>query len=315
MKKKSISLTLLALLLIVSLLAGCGNSNSIPEDAVATVNDEPISMQDYESTLALMKMNYETEMGADLFEEEDNEEGMTLLDTIKEQVLERMIFTEIILQEARAKDLAIDEEELDETMELFWEFMGEDEEMSTFLEDNNIDEAFFRKEMAKELLMIEYQQHYLETMEVSEEEAKAFFEENKDMYTSDQVEASHILVETEQEAIDIRSQLDEGADFATLAQTFSMCPSSADGGNLGMFPRGAMVPPFEEAAFAMEAGDISEPVETDFGWHIILVTQRIKDEEDFEGLKEQIIQQIRQESLQNHIEELRESAEINKREL
>ncbi len=224
MNKRNIAAIVMALLLVTTLLAGCGNGNGIPDDAIATVNGEPISMENYESTLALMKMNYETELGADLFEDEDSEEGMTLLDTIKEQVLERMIFTEIILQEARANELSIDEEELDETMNLFWEFMEEDADMMTFLEDNNIDEAFFRQEMSRELLMIEYQQHYLETMEVSDEDALEFFETNQDMFTSDQVQASHILVETEEEAIEIKEQLDEGADFAQLAQTFFHVP-------------------------------------------------------------------------------------------
>jgi len=316
MKKQKTTAILVILLLTLTMLAGCGNDNGIPDDAVATVNGEPIAMEDYESTLALMKMNYETELGAGFFdEEEESEEGMTLLDTIKEQVLERMIFTEVIMQEAQAKDLSIDEEELDETMDMFWEFMEEDADMMNFLEENNIEKDFFRKEMSRELIMMEYQQHYLENQEVSDEEALEFFEANQDMFSSDQVQASHILVETEEEAQDIKTQLDEGADFAQLAQTFSMCPSAAEGGDLGMFPRGSMVPQFEEAAFSMEPGEISDPVETDFGWHIIYVTERIRDEQDFEDMKDTIKQQIRQENLQDHIEELREAAEINKKEL
>lgn len=316
MKKQKTTAILVILLLTLTMLAGCGNDNGIPDDAVATVNGEPIAMEDYESTLALMKMNYETELGAGFFdEEEESEEGMTLLDTIKEQVLERMIFTEVIMQEAQAKDLSIDEEELDETMDMFWEFMEEDADMMNFLEENNIEKDFFRKEMSRELIMMEYQQHYLENQEVSDEEALEFFEANQDMFSSDQLQASHILVDSEEEAQDIKAQLDEGADFAQLAQTFSMCPSAAEGGDLGMFPRGSMVPQFEEAAFSMEPGEISDPVETDFGWHIIYVTERIRDEQDFEDMKDTIKQQIRQENLQDHIEELREAAEINKKEL
>ncbi len=316
MKKQKTTAILVILLLTLTMLAGCGNDNGIPDDAVATVNGEPIAMEDYESTLALMKMNYETELGAGFFdEEEESEEGMTLLDTIKEQVLERMIFTEVIMQEAQAKDLSIDEEELDETMDMFWEFMEEDADMMNFLEENNIEKDFFRKEMSRELIMMEYQQHYMENQEVSDEEALEFFEANQDMFSSDQLQASHILVDSEEEAQDIKAQLDEGADFAQLAQTFSMCPSAAEGGDLGMFPRGSMVPQFEEAAFSMEPGEISDPVETDFGWHIIYVTERIRDEQDFEDMKDTIKQQIRQENLQDHIEELREAAEINKKEL
>ncbi len=104
---------------------------------------------------------------------------------------------------------------------------------------------------------------------------------------SGQVKASHILLmyagssrstatRTKDEAIklinDIKQQLDTGADFATLAEQHSDCPSGKRGGDLGIFGRGQMVPPFEEAAFGMEVGGVSGVVETDFGYHIITRT-------------------------------------------
>ena len=83
------------------------------------------------------------------------------------------------------------------------------------------------------------------------------------------VKASHILVADEQEATKLLSQINEGSDFAALAMTHSKCPSSANGGDLGIFGRGQMVKPFEDAAFALEINHVSAPVETQFGWHII----------------------------------------------
>jgi peptidyl-prolyl cis-trans isomerase C len=83
------------------------------------------------------------------------------------------------------------------------------------------------------------------------------------------VEASHILVPSLEQAIILKSQLAEGADFAQLAQQHSSCPSRAAGGALGRFGPGQMVAPFQDATFALEVGGLSEPVQTQFGWHLI----------------------------------------------
>lgn len=89
---------------------------------------------------------------------------------------------------------------------------------------------------------------------------------------TNQVTASHILVDTEQRARDIIGQIKQGSLFEDMAKYSSKCPSSKSGGNLGTFGSGQMVKPFEEAAFALEVGAISEPVQTQFGWHVILRT-------------------------------------------
>jgi peptidyl-prolyl cis-trans isomerase C len=81
--------------------------------------------------------------------------------------------------------------------------------------------------------------------------------------------ASHILVQTLEQAQLLQSQLSEGSDFAALAQANSQCPSKARGGDLGVFGRGQMVKPFEDAAYGLEIGAVSEPVQTQFGWHLV----------------------------------------------
>jgi peptidyl-prolyl cis-trans isomerase C len=84
-----------------------------------------------------------------------------------------------------------------------------------------------------------------------------------------QVAASHILVQTQEQAQTLYNQINEGADFASLAQVNSSCPSRQAGGALGQFGPGQMVKPFEDAAFALEVGGLSGPVQTQFGWHLI----------------------------------------------
>lgn len=83
------------------------------------------------------------------------------------------------------------------------------------------------------------------------------------------VRASHILVKTEDEANKLLDEINGGADFAELAAKHSLCPSGRNGGDLGFFGKGMMVKPFEDAAFSMEVGEVSNPVETQFGWHLV----------------------------------------------
>ncbi len=91
-----------------------------------------------------------------------------------------------------------------------------------------------------------------------------------------EVKASHILVGSKELADEIKAKIDAGSDFGTMAQEYSKCPSSKKGGNLGWFKRGMMVREFENAAFKMKEGEVSEPVKTQFGWHIIKLTGKKK---------------------------------------
>ena len=88
------------------------------------------------------------------------------------------------------------------------------------------------------------------------------------------VRASHILVDTKQEADAIKAKIDNGASFETLAKRYSKCPSGENGGDLGYFKKGQMVKEFEDAAFKLPVGKVSDPVETEFGWHLIKVYEK-----------------------------------------
>ena len=89
-----------------------------------------------------------------------------------------------------------------------------------------------------------------------------------------EIRASHISVKTEDEAKKLYDEIQNGKDFAKIAQEVSLCPSGQNGGDLGFFGKGMMVKPFEDAAFALEVGEISQPVQTQFGWHLIQLTDK-----------------------------------------
>ena len=146
---------------------------------------------------------------------------------------------------------------------------------------------------------------------VDEAEARKIFEENISKVKPEQeISARHILVDTEEEAKEVKAQLEGGADFAKLATEKSK-DKNAEGGSLGFFSRGQMLKPFEDAAFALDVGEISEPVKTSFGWHIIEVQEKRNQElPSFEDVKDPIISQLVVRKAQSVIGDLRSKAKI-----
>ncbi len=125
--------------------------------------------------------------------------------------------------------------------------------------------------------------------------------------------ASHILVETEEEAKDLITELEGGAVFSALAQERSTGPSSSVGGDLGWFGDGDMVAPFFEAVVALEPGEVSPPVQTDFGWHVITLAEtRAVERPVFEDVRDALAEGLQQSKLEAHIEELLQDAEIDR---
>ena len=157
-------------------------------------------------------------------------------------------------------------------------------------------------------------------IDVSDDEAKKYYEQNpKRFEIPEEIRASHILIKfdttdsTDPNAAKAKArakiegllkQIKDGADFAELAKANSVCPSAPDGGDLGLFPRGKTTPPFEKAAFALPVGQISDIVETEYGYHIIKVTDhRDASVVSFEQAKPDIVEQLKQEKQTKFVEE------------
>ena len=142
----------------------------------------------------------------------------------------------------------------------------------------------------------------------------------KDRYAEGESEmefnASHILVETEDEAKDLVAQLADGADFAELAKEKSTGPSGPGGGSLGWFGKGAMVPAFEDALVALEDGAVSEPVQTQFGWHVIKrMESRLKEAPALDAVRDDIERELRAKAIDDEINRLTEIAEVSRPEV
>lgn len=132
---------------------------------------------------------------------------------------------------------------------------------------------------------------------VTDKEAEEYYNANKDMFNAGgKVSASHILVDSEDVANEVAEKIKGGLSFKDAAAEYSTCPSSAEGGNLGQFGRGQMVPEFEDAAFSLEIGALSEPVKTQFGYHLIVVNDKIETEvPSFDKVKDMLKAQLLQE--------------------
>jgi peptidyl-prolyl cis-trans isomerase C len=213
---------------------------------------------------------------------------MVQSDEGKKELLDSMVVREIILEQAKKDGI------------------DKDKDVAARLEDLRkrlIVETYLKKKVEKEA-------------QISDAEMKKFYDENKDKFKAgDQVKASHILVKSEKEAEDILAQLKGGAKFDELAKKFSTDTTAAKGGDLGWFPKGAMVPEFDKVAFGLKEGEMSGIVKTQFGFHIIKVTgKRPAGITPYEEVKEQIKANLlptkQQEIFTKMKDELKKSAKV-----
>ena len=187
------------------------------------------------------------------------------------------------------------------------------------MENNLEEEENFKAEMelVKQNILKQYAINKLfEDINITEDEIVEFYNDKKEYYkTPESARASHILVEDEEKANKILEEINGGLSFEEAASKYSSCPSKANGGDLGEFTRGRMVPEFEEAAFSMEEGSISQPVQTQFGYHIIKLDYRKPAGiSELEDVKSKVTQQLtimkQQEKYLNKTTELKEKYEV-----
>ncbi|WP_186725501.1 peptidylprolyl isomerase [Planomicrobium sp. CPCC 101110] len=228
--------------------------------------------------------------------------------------LDTMISEEIVKQEAEKANVEVAQAEIDAEMKIYEEQYGGAEALESAIETSGMTVEQLEEEM-KNYLLIE--KLIGPDIEITDEQIETYFEENKESFAqAEQVEASHILVSTQEEAEEVAEKLEDGGDFAELAAEYSTDTATAEtGGELGSFGTGEMAAEFEEAAFAMEVDEISDPVETEYGFHIIKVTGKTEAAEaNLEDNKEQIKETLFDEALNTQyatwIAEKKEEADI-----
>lgn len=285
-QKRMIALALAFILVLV--LAGCGGAGDDADAIVANVGDLEIT----ESQLTQYTYLYAFVNGIDT--SWMNEENLV---TVKKMILEDLIA--IKLMELKYKDEpGVLPEDYEATAASFLEMVKNEEASNAYMEQNGISEEALKEFYISQFYSVAFFNALRAEMpEITDEEVAAYYTDNPDQFVIDEVTASHILVEDENLATELIAELKAGADFAELAKEHSIDGSAADGGSLGTFGRGAMVPEFETAAFALEVGEISDVVQSQFGYHIIKVTDKMQGNESYEDSEADIRANLENTSL------------------
>lgn len=260
---------------LIAVLLGQG------DPAVATVNGEKIAK-------------------SELYEAMYNQVGKSVLDDL--------ITRRLIAQEAKKLGLTVTEADIDEEIQRIIDenFMGMEDQFEQLLEQYGLTMESVRNDARVNLNLMA--RKIAETqLEISDEELKEYFADNQEKFNIPaEVKARHILVKTEEEALEVIDLLNGGADFAELAKERSEDPGSKDqGGELGFFKPGEMQQEFEDAAFSMEIGEISEPVESWYGFHVIEVLEKKSGREvTFDEVKDQVYEEMAEEKIYKLIQDL-----------
>jgi len=263
---------------------------AIPDQrAIAIVNGEEILTSAYQQELNRALYSVTSQYAVDW----NDPENQAFIPMLQEQVLDQMIDQFLLHQLADQEGVTIGSDEVDAEIAAIKTQIEEDPttpDWETFLEENNLTESVVREMITDSLL------------------AQALAERLGDSQMVEQVHASHILVETEEMGQEVLNKLEAGEEFADLVADYSMDPGTRDqGGDLGWFPRGQMVPEFEEAAFSLEEDEISGLVQTAFGYHIIQVHE--KGERELDPF---YYAQIQEQQFQVWFEEQRMQSEIER---
>ena len=250
-------------------------------------------------------------------------------DQLNRQALDTLIDIELLYQESQRRGFEISEERIEEQLNSLRTQFGDEEGYAAALEQIGISDGELRTELGRQLAIQEMiDKDITPATTVSEQESTDFYENNPAFFFSpEQVRASHILIlvspdageeeksEARSRITEIRKRIVAGEDFAELAGQFSEDNSGMNGGDLGFFQREQMVKPFADAAFSLQIGELSEVVTTQYGFHLIRVTDRKAESVvPFEQVQLKIFEYLQREKVMVTIEELaaqlRSQAEI-----
>ena len=308
MAKRLIAAVLLAVM-IGAVLSGCGQSK-LSEDTLAVVNGRPVSIDAFNTRLRIFELFFKQPM--------DNTAS-------KQQVLDQMVRDLLVRDQAAAAGVTVADPQVENEMARFFgaldrQYLTRDEvnrklqemgltndQIAAFLKDFLLGQAMVEKKKAE--------------VQVTEAELRAYYEQKKDTlynYREDVTRAAHVLVPLDQEekAREIAAKAKAGGDFAELARLYSVDPDSARlGGDLGYFTRGSMIKEFSDAAFGMDPGRTSDPVRTQFGWHIILVKDKqepglLSFEKAHDDVKNRVLTEKQEQEYQQWLSELEKGAKI-----
>ncbi|HSI98259.1 MAG TPA: peptidylprolyl isomerase [Gaiellaceae bacterium] len=314
-------LTLASLGAAVALVAAaCGSSADVPEGAVAVVNGTEIAKTELDELVGIAKRAYEAR------DQDFPKVGTPEYQSIQQQYLAFLVQREEFEQEADKLGLEVTKKDVDEALQELVKsrFDGNRKEFDKALEQQGFTLEAFRKTLESSVLAQKLFDEVTKDAEVSDEDILLYYTQNQASYqTPESRDVRHILVaekgaedqvdfaKSKAEADRIYAELKAGADFAALAKQHSDDPGSKDSGGKLTISRGQTVPAFDKTAFELKKGELSRPVKTEFGYHVIEALSVVRKAETTklddvrESIRQQLLQERRNEAMTAWVEELR----------
>jgi peptidyl-prolyl cis-trans isomerase C len=300
---------LFAALALAVAAAGCGGDGGedgtdieVPADAIAVVGEQEITKAEYDRLLASAEKTYEAREQE--FPAAGTPEFAQLRNAIVRSLVEQAQF-EIAAEEldVTVTDADVDKR-LDELKEQFFE--GDEQKYKDELEAQGLTEEQVKSDLRTRLLSEKVFEQVTSEVEVTDEDVQKYYDDNAAQFeTPASREVRHILVKNKARADELHAQLEDGADFAKLARQFSTDPASKKDGGKFTAQQGATVAPFDKVAFELDTGELSEPVKTQFGWHIIEAVEDVEEKstQDLSEVEEQIRSTLLEEKKNTRINE------------
>ncbi len=308
----------LAAVLAALTLAGCGGSDSsskdVPNDAVAVVGDQEISKEQFDALISQARASAKQQKRA------FPKAGTPEFKNLQNQGLEYLVRRAEFAQKAKDMDVEVSDKQVDERLaQLKKQFYGgDDKKFKASLAKLMLTEDQVRADVRAQLLEEALYKDVTKDTKVSDKEIEDFYAKNKSQYQQAATrEVRHILVKKKEKADALYNQLKGGADFAKLAKQNSEDPGSKSQGGKLTVSQGQTVPPFDKAAFSLDKGELSKPIKTQYGWHIIEALSDVKKASTTplpqvkEAIKQQLLSEQKTKTMREWIDGLKDEFNVN----
>ena len=306
--KKLKRLVLIGLAALISVnMVGCGN------DTIAKINDVKISKDEYNKIASFL---YATG-----YVQEDKNKG------INNNILSFIIDNEVAYQDAQRENIKVEDKDVNEKYEDLKETLKSNSAYKAKLDEVGVNDDFLKSQVKKDLIVSKYKENFMKNIKINDNEIKTYYDNHKDEFTKEEVRASQILISTlddnnnvvnqeqkeklKDKAEDILEKLKNNEDFAILAKEYSDDKNSGkDGGDLGYFSKEDKNIDFTNPVFKLEKDQLSDIIETEYGYHIVKVTDNKSVTKTLEESKEDIKNKILNQNYTQHIDSLYKNGKI-----
>jgi foldase protein PrsA len=299
---------LFVLLALVTAVSACGGGDAgVPADAIAVVGDQDVSRADFQRVLEQAQKNYEAQ------KQEFPKAGTPEYENLKSTIVKSLVDQAKWEQKGAEMGIEVTDADIDKELATLvdQEFKGDQKAYEDARTKLGLSEEQVRRELEGRVLSRKIYDTVTKAVKVTDGEVTAYYEQNKEQFRqAESRDVRHILVKSKALADRLYTQIRSGGDFARLAERYSEDPSSAKQGGKYTAVKGASVAPFDKFVFAGKTGELSKPIKTQFGWHVIEILSAVKPasvtpvEEVKESIRQTLLQQKQSQAMRKWIADL-----------